>query len=70
MSPNDDAKGDSNPLWAAGFAEGVKQGRLDRLEIRVSSVEKEVETLKRIAYALLGAIALVQFTPLLKGLLG
>lgn len=64
-----DDKVSTDPLWSAGFAEGVKQGRLDRLEIRVATMEKELETLKRIAYALLGAIALVQFMPLVKEVL-
>lgn len=59
------------------YAEGVREGKLLAIEqmqathtTRLDRVEGKVSTLERVAYTLIGAVALVQFAPTLKGFLG
>ncbi len=59
------------------YDQGVRDGTLDAMEkiqaayaIRLDKVEGRVSNLERVAYTLLGAVALVQFGPTLKAFLG
>jgi len=55
------------------YQEGIQEGKLLALEViqgshsdRLNRVEGRVATLERVAYTLIGAIALIQFAPALK----
>ena len=59
-----------------GHLAGLTEGRLLAVEHilsnhaqRLDGVERKLSTLERVAYTLLGAIALVQFAPTLKSFL-
>lgn len=56
------------------YQDGVREGKIMTLEMmqnhhgrRLDSVEKKISTLERVSYTLLGAVALIQFAPALKG---
>jgi len=58
------------------YDEGVRQGKMIALETvqalhasRLDGVEKRIGTLERVAYTLIGAIALVQFSPAIESFL-
>lgn len=59
------------------YEDGVREGQFNSLkiiqaqhEVRLDKVETRVSTLERVAYIVLGAIALVQIAPALKGFMG
>lgn len=63
--------------YEEGKQEGLTEGRLLAVEHilsnhaqRLDDVEKRLFTQERVGYTLLGAIALVQFAPTLRGFLG
>jgi hypothetical protein len=54
----------------AAYLAGLREGRLDALEDTVKELTNDVARLKTAHYMLYGAIALVQFLPELRRLVG
>lgn len=64
------------PNSISSYEDGIREGQIRAIEqmqaahaIRLEKVEGRVSTLERVAYTLIGAIALIQFAPSLKGFL-
>lgn len=68
---------DSETSYAAGHAEGLREGRIISLEDareihskRLDSVEGKLSSLEKVGYILMGSIAMVNFAPALKEFFG
>ena len=67
----------SSALVRHTYEEGLREGEIRAIkdvlrnhDNRLTSVESRTSTLERVGYTLLGAIALIQFVPSLRGFLG